>query len=138
MSTTAALHRASCSFRLSVGTARLRSEGVLSAGDVARCRDMGIALAYDPVQIGWVPLACEDDIAAGTGGKQERGLRFRPWSVEDAPALARMLSCKRLWDYLPEDCPGRIDERTARDLIELGSAPHHHVVAVIEGDEPIG
>lgn len=40
---------------------RLRSDGPLDATEVAFCREHGIPLAYDPVQIGWVTLDCVDD-----------------------------------------------------------------------------
>jgi RimJ/RimL family protein N-acetyltransferase len=40
-----------------------RSKSLLDAEGLAYCRANGIALAYDPVQIGLVPAHCEDDIA---------------------------------------------------------------------------
>ncbi len=41
---------------------RLRSAGPLEAKELAFCREHGIPLAYDPVQIGWVTRDCVDDL----------------------------------------------------------------------------
>lgn len=40
---------------------RLRSDGPLAPRELAYCRQTGIPLAYDPVQIGWVTASCTDD-----------------------------------------------------------------------------
>ena len=41
---------------------RARSEGVLNCEELVYCREHKIPIGYDCVQIGWVPLSCEDDI----------------------------------------------------------------------------
>jgi len=46
---------------LAVDPRRLRSAGPLEPDEIALCRANGVALAYDPVQIGWVPADCVDD-----------------------------------------------------------------------------
>jgi len=117
----------------------LRSDGVLTAKEARRCRELGIPLAFDPVQIGWVPVSRTDDIALPKAPDgQDAGLHFRPWAESDAPQLARMLSSESLWAFLPEEYPGRIDVATAFELIGLSRAPHHHVVAVVEDGRPVG
>jgi len=115
---------------------RPRSEGVLSSEQVRWCRTHDVAVAFDPVQIGWVTQDCEDDFAAADHGRQK--FTFRAWRHEDAPVLAAMLSSEKLWHYLPEDFRGAIDEQTAAQLIELSSEEHHEVSAVIKDTLPIG
>lgn len=112
---------------------RPRSHGVLTAAEIAWCRANGVALAYDPVQIGWVPLDCEDDIdPAAEAPRPGRSCSFRPWRAEDAPVLARMLSSPRLWRHLPERSPGPVDAAFAADLIALGNGSGHQDVRAIE------
>ncbi len=41
---------------------RARSQGVLNSEELAYCREHRIPVGYDCIQIGWVPLGCEDDI----------------------------------------------------------------------------
>lgn len=122
-----------------IATSGPRSDGVLTPMELQRCREGGVPLAFDPVQIGWVPLSRTDDIAARAAADEEvEGFHFRAWEDNDAAALARMLSDELLWSFLPEGYPGPIDADTARDLIGLSHAPHHRVMAVIENGRPIG
>lgn len=114
----------------------LRSDGVLTQRQIEWCRVQGVALAFDPLQLGWVPLDCEDDVSLAQPSRQ--GLEFREWMRRDAPALAAMLSAESLWRYLPENYPGPIDEESAAQLIELGRADHHDVSAVIKNNVAIG
>lgn len=118
---------------------RPRSVGRLSGAQIDWCRRNGIPLAFDPVQGGWVPSDCEDDLSTTPSpeGDQE-DFRFRAWSREDAPSYARMLSSERLWHYLPEGYAGPIDAATAADLIELGEESHHSVSAVEKDGVAIG
>ncbi len=118
-----------------------RSDGVLSQEEAAECRNLGIPLAYDPVQIGWVRLDCEDDLADGTAplswrvfGHQSFSYRFRGWRSQDAPALASMLSSPRLWQYLPEGFGGPMESNTALELIALSNGSDHHLVRAVEFD----
>jgi len=115
---------------------RPRSDGVLSSEQVRWCRTHGFAVAFDPVQIGWVTQDCEDDFAVADHAR--RKFTFRAWRHEDAPVLATMLSSEKLWHYLPEDFCGPIDEQAAAQLIELGGEKHHEVSAVLRDGVPIG
>ncbi|MEM9426812.1 MAG: GNAT family N-acetyltransferase [Pseudomonadota bacterium] len=111
---------------------RPRSMGVLSATQVDWCRRNGIALAFDPMQGGWVSMECSDDLSPHAADSVDRGtyLKFRNWRRSDASAYASMLSAERLWDYLPETYVGPIDTATATALIELGDESYHSVSAV--------
>ena len=123
-------------FAGAVEPVRPRSEGVLSPDQLRWCREHDIAVAFDPVQIGWVTQGCEDDLSLPELARPE--FVFRPWSHEDAPVLAAMLSSERLWHYLPEDFRGPIDEQAAAQLIKLGGEEHHEVSAVLRDGVPIG
>lgn len=125
--------------------ATLRSGGRLGPEAIAACREMGVALAYDPVQIGWVRADCEDDILEDAplswhvSRPQSGAYLFRLWSSQDAPMLARMLSAPRLWTYTPEDYGGPVDPGTARDLIALINDADHQLVRAVEfGGQVIG
>jgi RimJ/RimL family protein N-acetyltransferase len=139
-----------------------RSLGVLDGEQLAYCRTQGIPLAYDPVQIGWVSSAADDDlsgqarphvdvpsraqqpaglvrIAARVGLASASHLSFRRWHVEDAPLYASCLGNERLWKYLPERPPVPFTEDMARALIEvLGLESRHDVVAILVDGAPVG
>jgi RimJ/RimL family protein N-acetyltransferase len=137
---------------------RRRSDGVLTPAEAARCRARGRALGYDPVQAGWVPLDCEDDIdladvpdhpaspagpdageAEGTVALPGRaGLALRPWRAGDAGRLAALLSAPEVWRHLPEGYPGPIDAAAAAGLIVLSGAGHHRVRAILRDGVPVG
>jgi RimJ/RimL family protein N-acetyltransferase len=118
---------------------RPRFAGTLDAEERAFCRDNAIALAFDPVQQGWVTEDClpddaEDDMAvAGRADAQGPGaLRFRPWTPEDVKSFRALLDDADLWTYLPEAYPDPLDEDTARTLIEISNTSGHHDVCAIE------
>ena len=124
---------------------RLRSDGVLTSQQLHWCRANGIPLAFDPMQCGWVPQYCENDMvlsypdyAKYPAYPVSSGFEFRPWTSSDAPRLAEMLSSERLWQYLPEDFHGPINVQAAAELIEISHAPHHEVMAVVQGDSVVG
>ncbi len=125
-------------FLASVHLPTSRSQGVLSRDEIDWCKMRGIELAYDPVQIGWVPLLCEDDISETSSRPQSQQIRLRPWQAQDAADYAAMLSSERLWQYLPDRYPGAISEDDARQLIELTGEDHHEVVAATINDTVIG
>ncbi len=134
-------------------SARLRSDGPLDANDLAAFRARGAALAYDPVQIGWVPADCVDDLSPDgvmrpwpEAGSARQGAprigrdltavasryAFRPWREADAPAFVALLDNPKIWELLPEDYPDPLTEDLARDLIALSNQGEHHVVRAIE------
>ena len=142
---------------------RERSEGTLNAEELNFCRANGIPLAYDPVQQGMVALTCLDDIAfVQERGKspgqsvrkaseivhqqQRRELRpevwntddphykLRPWTSHDVSRYAELLGDSKVWDFLPEEYPGTLNEETAASLIELSNSREDHVVLAIEMD----
>jgi RimJ/RimL family protein N-acetyltransferase len=140
------LSRNAHSADLYVDRFRLRSEGVLTQPEIDWCRETGIPLGYDPIQIGWVTLDCEDDISwssvpqakltpthPGFNPKIVTGeYCFRIWGIDDAPDLARMLSLEELWRYLPEDFGGELDVASAEQLIRLSNDSDHHLVRAVE------
>jgi len=115
---------------------RLRSDGVLTGREASRLRSRGIPLAFDPVQIGWVPLECEDDISSPD--RQDTGFDFREWTPADTPTLSALLSSEALWRYMPEEYHGPIEADAAAQLIEIAKADHHHVLAVCLNGVAIG
>lgn len=115
---------------------RCRSDGVLTPRQIDLCRAQGTALAFDPLQLGWIPCGCEDDLMPDR--REPSSLAFRAWAKSDAQTLAAMLSSEMVWRYLPEDYPGHVDRQAAEALIELTQADHHLVLAVTNKDVPIG
>jgi len=139
-----------------------RSLGVLDGEQLAHCRALGISLAYDPVQIGWVSSGVDDDlstaprpdleapvsefhprvaihIATTVGEATSSHLSFRRWRTEDAPLYASYLGNPRLWRYLPERPPVPFTDEEARTLIEvLGMESRHDVVAILVDGAPVG
>lgn len=114
-----------------------RSAGVLDRAGIARCREAGVALGYDPVQIGWVRLDCADDIDPAAEAAPRLG--FRPWRPADAGRLARLLSSPRVWRHLPERFPGPVDAGLAQDLIRIaGDGGHQEVRAIEREGEVVG
>ena len=128
-------------------TGRRRSEGVLTQAEIAFCRAHRIALAFDPVQIGWVVANCIDDIdenersLAGPAFKP-RSLaptyRFRRWTLEDLPVYRALLNDPAVWAMMYEPYPDPLDEDLARKLIELSNSDHHEVMAVLRDGEIVG
>jgi RimJ/RimL family protein N-acetyltransferase len=126
---------------------RPRSAGPLDATAVAACRAGGVPLAYDPVQGGWVPASAVDDIdprAAGEAGlpcpaPAAARVRLRPWRAEEAERLLALLDNPRVWRYLPERPPARLDLAAAEALVALANtAAHHEVLAIEHEGAPVG
>lgn len=126
---------------------RRRSDGVLSGAEIAYCRSHLIALAYDPVQIGWVVAGCDDDIDEDVSEKarpafKPRSLaptyRFRPWSQTDLPVYRALLDDPAVWAMMYEPYPDPLDDDLARQLIDLSNSDHHEVLAVLRDGEIVG
>lgn len=139
---------------------RPRSQGVLDAEALAYCRDRGIALAFDPVQIGSVIANCEDDLSAwqqpsdwpqrsDAAGRSpqlpdriqrlRQRLRLRPWQLRDADAFVDLLDNPAVWRFLPDNYPAPLTRDVALGLIELSNSATHHVVLAIEaGGQVVG
>lgn len=129
--------------------ARPRSRGVLEPEALAWCRENAVALGYDPVQGGWLPLTAEDDLDADDAGWPaprrraadglEASLRFRPWSAADLPAYRALLDDPEVWRFMPERYPAPLTEDLARDLIALSSVDGRHEVRCVErAGRPVG
>lgn len=133
-------------------SAGARSAGVLSEAERLRLRALGIALAYDPVQVGWVRLDGVDDLApldtdgdevgpprpgrsAAWRGRLEglkAAYRLRPWREDDVGTFVALLDDPEVWRHLPETYPAPLTEDLARDLIRLSDASEHHDVFAVE------
>lgn len=116
---------------------RLRSDGPLDASEIAWCEANNVALAYDPVQLGAVPLHCIDDIvgpddAASIRHAAADDLHFRRWRTTDADVFASLLGNARVWRFLPDRFPGPLDRASAQDLISLSNDADHHDVYAVE------
>ncbi|MGD9904608.1 MAG: GNAT family N-acetyltransferase [Vicinamibacterales bacterium] len=58
---------------------------------------------------------------------------LRPWRPDDAPTLAALLDDTRVWSFLPEAQPNRIDAAMAGQLISIANgAPDRHLVRAID------
>lgn len=134
-----------------------RWDGVLTSDQVARFREKGLPLAFDPVQIGWVPLEHLSEDAAhrpaplswngglpsGEYGDPQRPvdavLCLRAWDLSDAAIYRALLDDAQVWRFMHEAWPGAITEDLARSLIEISNAADHHEVrAVLHRGEPVG
>lgn len=146
---------------------RRRPDLVLTPGELAAARGKAIALAYDPVRIGWVaapaaeeaeeegeipaPLSWQEGPAAavlpglpkrfpGTPvPPAARGIAFRPWGEEDLPVYRVLMTDPELWRHMPEEPPAALSDEDLAALIALSSgAPHHRVRAILEEGVPVG
>jgi len=127
-----------------------RSEGPLSADQVTVLRAQGVPLSYDPVQVGWVPAHCVDDIdmmfkpASGPRytkltSAQGASYALRSWREADLDVYHRLLDDAPVWTYMIEDYPAPLTRAHAASLIELSSLSNHHEVnAVLHAGRPIG
>jgi RimJ/RimL family protein N-acetyltransferase len=141
------------------GIARRRFDGVLNAAELAEARATGAALAYCPLQQGWVHHTGdedEDDTAAPLSWqvghlrlhKQVFGtpvyarpetLALRVWVEDDLAVYQALLAEAGLWTWMLEECPARLDDDTARALIALSTEGSHHKVRVATlGGLPVG
>lgn len=134
-------------------TRRLRSAGTLSRDEFAQCKAQSIALAYDPVQIGWVFADCLDDFAtpdiaapdavprAEAAPFTPRSLaptyRFRAWTEADLPVYRSLLDDPAVWAMMYESYPNPLDEDLALELIRLSCASDHHEVRAVSRDGQI-
>lgn len=123
-----------------------RWDGVLTPDQKAWCEARGIALAYDPLQIGWV--IAETDSACPNATpvtplswkvKTPGILGFRRWLAADLPRYMGLLSDPEVWRHMHEDWPGTLTQALARDLIDIsGLSDHHDVLAATLDGQPIG
>jgi RimJ/RimL family protein N-acetyltransferase len=139
--------------------ARRRFDGVLDAAELAEARAAGAALAYCPLQQGWVHHSGdedEDDTAAPLSWqigplrlhKQVFGtpvyarpetLALRVWVEDDLATYQALMAEPGLWTWMLEDRPARLDDDTARGLIALSTEGSHHKVRVATlGGQPVG
>lgn len=119
-----------------IDPARPRSAGPLDADALAACRAAAVPLAYDPLQHGWIPLACADDLATCAA---EGDILLRPWRLDDLPTFVALLDDPRVWRHLPETYPAPLTEAIARDLIEIArEGTHHEVRAIVVEGAPVG
>ena len=134
-----------------------RWDGVLTSDQVARFREKGLPLAFDPVQIGWVPLELVPEdvglrssplswrgvLGAGPGVAPQASavpaLRLRAWDLADVAAYRALLDDPQVWRFMHEAWPGAVTEELARSLIEISNgADHHEVRAVLCDGQPVG
>lgn len=96
-------HESSRADRPDLDAHRPRSLGPLDGESIALARAEGLSLAYDPVQIGWVPTDCLDDfglepesLADGLSPGEARLLALRERFEERATRLLRDVDRRRL------------------------------------------
>lgn len=125
------------------------ADGVLHAAELAHARAQGVALAYDPIRIGWVPAHAEtrpahaplswsagmDDLA----DLPDPGIAFRPWTDADLPIYRAMMGDPQMWRHMPEAAPDALTDEVLLTLIALSAeAPHHRVDAIVQDGVPAG
>ena len=127
---------------------RKRSCGTLDAVELKYCRENGIPLAYDPLQLGWVCRDVEDDIDPfmvkppepephAAAWHQNPG--FRSWRDEDLSTFMELLGNPDVWEMLPEAFPDPLTEDIAHALITISKRQDHHAVyAVTWHGRPVG
>ncbi len=137
--------------------ARRRFDGVLDPTELAEARAAGAALAYCPLQQGWVHQGEEEDdpapplswqmgqaqlykrIAGTPVYAKPETLALRVWVEDDLPAYKALMGDPDLWTWMLEDRPARLDDETARALIALSTEGTHHKVRVATlGGRPVG
>ena len=129
---------------------RRRSDGILTFEDVALCKHEGAAMAFDPLQGGWVPAGVEDDlhvskpvlqndIRAGSKPSVADRLQLRSWSQTDLPRYRELLDDPLIWENMTEPYPDPLTEEMASALIEVSnSSNHHRVFALLKDGTPVG
>jgi RimJ/RimL family protein N-acetyltransferase len=137
--------------------ARNRFDGVLGAQELADARALGRALAYCPLQQGWVHHAEEEEDTAPPLSwqmnnlplhKQVTGtpvyarpetLTLRVWVEDDLPIYKALMGDPGLWTWMLEDQPAQLDDDMARALIALSTEGSHHKVRIATlGGRPVG
>ncbi|MEN8891583.1 GNAT family N-acetyltransferase [Planktotalea arctica] len=131
-----------------LGPMRARSAGILSSGEISQYRAEGIALAFDPMQQGWVSDACEDDLSmvllnqldpTARRKDAQSGYALRAWSTGDVDSYIALLGDPDVWRFMPENYPAPFTRDLATALIELSNASNHHQVFAVEFDgDPVG
>lgn len=130
---------------------RPRSQGVLSPDEIDFLRRRRLPLAYDPVQIGWLPATATDDIATPLSRRPRPAARprftqtpqtdatsaapryrLRAWSPQDLHVFRGLLDDPQVWAYMPEPYPDPLTAEQAAALIELSNASNHHQVYAVE------
>lgn len=137
---------------------RGRFDGVLDARELADARASGAALAYCPLQLGWVPLTADEDedlapplswqvgrvqLHKQIGGtavyQKPQAMALRVWVEDDLPVYRALLADPSLWTFMLETPPDRLDDETLRGLIALSTEGTHHKVRVgVIGGQPVG
>ncbi|WP_217358741.1 GNAT family N-acetyltransferase [Thalassococcus sp. S3] len=124
---------------------RARSAGPLTTDQVVFCRNEGVPLAYDPLQIGWVPLSCIDDISPDATDLQpepvetSETLTLRPWQSSDLDVFHDLLDDPKVWTHMPQPYPAPLTRDAAEALLDLSiSSNHHEVRAVLHQDRIVG
>lgn len=137
---------------------RPRSEGVLTPEEVSFCRQNRIALAYDPMQVGWLPATVQDDFgfvpdsAAKKRARSHSAIAYKPqmnalhpqyrlraWEPSDLAQYKSLLDDPMVWTHMPEAYPDPLTDETAAALIELSnSSNHHQVFAVLRDSRIVG
>jgi RimJ/RimL family protein N-acetyltransferase len=117
--------------------ARSRGDGVLDAEELGHCREHGIPVGYDPVQLGWVSLACEDDIldARGPASIAAAGDTAAPSFEARLERLASELTSAV--ESLPKDgaerkCWSLVDDLAERDRSGASVAELDHARAALQ------
>jgi RimJ/RimL family protein N-acetyltransferase len=138
--------------------ARRRFDGVLDAAELAEARAARVALAYCPLQQGWVHHEGEEEedtaaplswqvghlplhkkVAGTPVHARPETLALRVWVEDDLPAYRALMADPGLWTWMLEDRPARLDDDTARALIALSTDGSHHKVRVATlGGQPVG
>ena len=131
---------------------RTRSAGVLSSSDLAMYDADGTALAFDPMQQGWVRADFEDDLTLAPAisfdtiepkprAKMNADLIplqpqyfLRAWGTSDLEPYKALLDDPEVWHFMPEDYPNPLSDDMAMALIELSNASNHHQVYAIMRD----
>jgi len=138
----------------------LRSQALLSKAQFEMFKASGREVAFDPLQQGWVPLNCIDDIDESAlqdfmtaddsvvrlGMPQESRasvreplITFRRWRTQDLAQYKALLDDPHLWALLPEPYPDPFTDDLAASLIELSNeTKHHDVRAVLADGVPVG
>lgn len=140
-----------------------RSTARLNDAAVYRARLAGRALAFDPMQSGWVPADVDDDLGHPSQGGPRNAIthehparrarpdaadpfalalgayRLRPWGEHDAPRFAALLGDEAVWRHLPERYPGALGTSDAAGMIALAKRrDDHDVLAIEHAGVPIG
>ncbi|SEP05334.1 Protein N-acetyltransferase, RimJ/RimL family [Salinihabitans flavidus] len=123
---------------------RKRSDGPLSRDDRQAHRRDGLPIAYDPLQMGWVPAEVLDDLRPSSSSWRARaqrlktgevsgpaaGFGLRRWRQEDARAFRALLDNPNIWTHLPDPYTP-ISDDAAATLIDLSNRSNHHEVRAV-------